>query len=59
MKKLGVLKLFIGVLATSSIIFSCQSDDASSDSSEKREVIENYTTLVYQNYLQSYNDGYV
>lgn len=57
MKKSGILKLFIGVLATTTIVFSCQSDDSSSGSSEKREVIENYAEVVYQNYLKAYNDA--
>ena len=37
MKKSGILKLFIGVLATTTIVFSCQSDDSSGGTSEKRE----------------------
>ena len=56
MKKSGILKLFIGVLATTTIVFSCQSDD-SSGGTEKREVIENYAEVVYQNYLKAYDDA--
>lgn len=57
MKNTGILKLFTGVLVTSLAFYSCQNDDSNNDSSSKREVIVNYTSLVYENYLQAYNDA--
>lgn len=57
MKNTGIFKLFTGILFTSLAFYSCQNDDSKKDDSAKRVVIENYTSLVYENYLQAYNDA--
>jgi len=57
MKKTTIFKLFTTVIITSLALYSCQSDDSNNVSSVKSKVIENYSTLVYENYLQAYNDA--
>jgi putative iron-regulated protein len=60
MKKTNLFKLLAVTAVTSLSLYSCQSDDSSNDSSsEKNAVVENYASIVYSNYLQSYNDAVV
>lgn len=58
MKKVNLLKLLILSITISMVFNSCQDDDTTTVESVSKElVIENYTNLVYTNYLDAYNDA--